>query len=61
MTDPIRIQDLDADLIKAALSGDGTDISHEQAAAISDFIDSIGGIENAMLAVEMLKDLEEAA
>jgi hypothetical protein len=61
MTDPIRIRDLDADRIKAALCGDGSEITDEQAAAISDFIDSIGGIENAMLAVEMLKDLDEAA
>ena len=60
MTDQNRLENLDADGIAAALSACGNDMSQEQAVAISQFIENIGGIENAMLAVEMLKELEAA-
>jgi hypothetical protein len=47
--------------IKAALANDAGNPTEAQLSAIEDFIDEIGGIENALLAVELLSDLEEAA
>ena len=61
MADILRIQDLPADKIAALLSADGTRLSAAQVAALREFIEDIGGIENARTAVEMLSELEEAA
>ena len=61
MSDEIRVQDLEADEIAALLSWKGSDLTEEQAAALREFIEHIGGIENACNAIEMLSDLEEAA
>ena len=61
MSDEIRVQDLEADEIAELLSQKGSDLTEEQAAALREFIEHIGGIENACNAIEMLSDLEEAA
>ena len=61
MSDEIRIQDMNADEIAELLAAEGSDLSEEQASALRDFIDRVGGIENALSAVEMLCDLEKAA
>jgi hypothetical protein len=54
----LRIDDLPAEQIRAALSIDPTELPFEEALAIEDFLDRIGGIENALLAVRMLESLE---
>ena len=61
MSDEIRVQDLEADEIAELLSRNGSDLTGEQAAALREFIEHIGGIENACNAIERLSDLEEAA
>ncbi len=61
MSDEIRVQDLEADEIAELLSQKGSDLTEEQAAALREFIEHIGGIENACNAIEMLSDLEDAA
>ena len=55
-----RIDSLPADQIRAALSVDLDELPEEEAFAIEDFIQRIGGRENAFLAVEMLEQLEQA-
>ena len=46
--------------IKATLSIAGQDLTEEQAAALTDFIDRLG-IEQALNAIESLEKLKEAA
>jgi len=55
-----RIDSLPADQIRAALSVDLDELPEEEAFAIQDFIQRIGGRENAFLAVEMLEEIEQA-
>jgi hypothetical protein len=40
------------------LSIDPTELPFEEALAIEDFLDRIGGIENALMAVRMIESLE---
>ncbi len=61
MDDEIRIQDLAADEIRELLLEEGSDLDEQQAAALKQFIDDIGGLENVLAAVSMLDGLEEAA
>jgi hypothetical protein len=61
MADVIRIQDLSTDKIAALLAADGNQLSAAQVAALREFIEDIGGIENARDAVEMLGELDHAA
>jgi len=61
MSDQIPIQDMAADEIAELLAAEGTDLTEEQAAALRDFIDRVGGLENAFSAVEMLSQSEKAA
>jgi hypothetical protein len=61
MADVIRIQDLSTDEIAALLAADGNQLSAGQVAALREFIEDIGGIENARDAVEMLGELDQAA
>jgi hypothetical protein len=61
MDDEVRIQDLAADEIRDLLLEEGSDLDEQQAAALKEFIAEIGGLENALAAVAMLSDLEEAA
>jgi hypothetical protein len=61
MPDKIRIQSLPAEEIAALLAKVGNDVSPEQAAALQEFIEDIGGLENACAAVEMLSQLRKAA
>jgi hypothetical protein len=60
MSCQIRIQDLPADEIAELLALEGSDLSEQQAADLRDFIERIGGIENAYDAIEMLSQLEKA-
>lgn len=61
MDDEIRIQDLAADEIRELLLDEGSQLDEQQAAALKQFIEDIGGMENALAAVAMLGELEEAA
>jgi hypothetical protein len=47
--------------IKAALAVDGRQVSNEQAAALAQLIGTLGGVDRARIAVEILADLEDAA
>jgi hypothetical protein len=61
MDDEIDIQDLAAYEIRELLLDQGSEVDEEQAAAIKQFIEDIGGLENAFAAVDMLDSLEKAA
>lgn len=61
MSDPLRVQDLSAKALAAALNSADSDTTPEQLLAIEQFVDRIGGIANARLAIEMLSQLERAA
>jgi hypothetical protein len=61
MDDEIEIQDLEAYEIRELLLDQGSEVDEEQAAAIKQFIEDIGGLENALAAVEMLDSLQKAA
>jgi len=56
-----RIEDMSSDEIRELLASDGKDLTELEAVALRDFIDRIGGIENAVLAIDFLDDLEKAA
>jgi hypothetical protein len=47
--------------LHAFLAEEGNDLSQEQVRALGEFIDQIGGIENATLAIKLLNELDEAA
>jgi hypothetical protein len=57
---PLRIDNLTAGELRLALSIDPDELPEEESLAIKDFIRRIGGRENAILAVEMLEETEEA-
>ena len=61
MSDTIRIQDLAADEIRELLTEEGSELDEQQAAALQEFITEIGGLENALSAIAMLSEMEEAA
>jgi len=61
MDDEIEIQDLEAYEIRELLLDQGSEVDEEQAAAIKQFIEDIGGLENALAAVDMLDSLQKAA
>ena len=56
-SDTIRIQDLTPDEIRLALEEAGRD----RRLAVEEFVERIGGLENARLAIQMLSQLENAA
>jgi len=55
----LRIDDLPAEQLQAALAVDRDELPEEEAQAIEEFLARIGGWENAILAVEMLGELEK--
>lgn len=57
----ISLQDRSLDEIEAVLAQGADDITYEQWLAVQDFVESIGGLDNALLAVEALRRLENAA
>jgi hypothetical protein len=56
MSDMIRLEDLSADEIAELL-----ELPPDQAGAILQFVQNVGGIENAYDAVEMLEQVRDAA
>ena len=61
MDDEIHIQDLATDEIRELLLEEGSELDEQQAAALKEFVQEIGGMENALAAFAMLDQLEEAA
>lgn len=61
MAEPLRIEDLPVEQLRAILTSDGRQLDEEQVRAIRRFIRRVGGLENARLAVAMLSQLEDAA
>ena len=59
MPDHVPIQDLSAREIAALLARSSEDVPNELAGALRNFINDIGGIENAYAAVKVLSQLEE--
>lgn len=57
----ISLQDRSLEEIESVLAQGADDITYEQWIAVQDFVESIGGLDNAMLAVEALRRLENAA
>lgn len=57
----VRIQDLSADELEAVLAAVGDDIRANDLLAIQHFVQRIGGLENARLAIETLREIEDAA
>ncbi len=56
-----RIQDLTAAEIEAAINAADVELGVEEIFAVREFVDQIGGVANARLAIEMLSKLEDAA
>jgi hypothetical protein len=56
-----RFEDLSAERIKAAFQADRRELTEEQVLAIRDFLIDIGGVDNALAAIELLSQLEQAA
>lgn len=61
MPESIRIQDMMPDEIAELLLARDCDLTEEQARAVHEFIEHIGGIENAFDAVALLNQLERSA
>jgi hypothetical protein len=61
MPETVRIQDLAADEIRDLLLEEGSELDEQQAAALKEFIEEIGGMDNALAALAMLSQLEAAA
>lgn len=57
----IALQDRSLAEIEAVLAQGADDITYEQWLAVQDFIESIGGLDNAMMAIDALRRLEDAA
>jgi hypothetical protein len=54
----LSIDQLPAEQLRAVLSFALDDLDDDSAAAVGDFLQRIGGRENALLAVEMLEQIE---
>ena len=61
MDDEIEIQDLAADEIRELLMLEGSELNEQQAAALKQFIQDSGGMENALAAIAVLDGLARAA
>jgi hypothetical protein len=59
MNPALQVEHWPAELLKAAVLDD-TELARDEALALRQFIDRIGGLENAMLAANMLVELENA-
>jgi hypothetical protein len=57
----LRVQDLTPAEIEAAINSADFDLGVDEMLAVREFVEDIGGIANARLAIEMLTKLEDAA
>ena len=60
MSEPYRVEDLPPNEIRELLAAERNDLTEQEAVALGDFIYRIGGVENAVLAIDLLDDLEQA-
>lgn len=56
-----RIEDLATEDLADLLRAKGDELSDDEAEAVQDFVARVGGIENALLAIEMLTRIDRAA
>ncbi len=56
---PISIDRLPLEQLQAVLAIEPDDLDAETAFAVRDFVDRIGGRENALLAVQVLREIED--
>ena len=56
-----QIDNLPADQLRLTLSVDPEELPEWESLAVKDFIRRIGGRENAMAAVELLEEIEQAS
>lgn len=61
MNDFRRIDEMTSQEIEAALDAVDADLDLDRLLAVAQFVERIGGIANARMAVEMLGELEDAA
>ena len=54
-----RVQDRTAEEIAAAIESTDLDVSFEELIEVEDFVERIGGLANARLAVRMLERLDD--
>ncbi len=47
--------------LRIYLAEEGADLTQEQVRALDEFIDQLGGIENATVVMKVLDELDEAA
>ncbi|MBX7074895.1 MAG: hypothetical protein K1X71_17270 [Pirellulales bacterium] len=57
----LPFEDRCVDLMEAQLAADVAELAIDDLIAISHFIDRIGGLENALMAMQTLRDIERAA
>lgn len=57
----IRLQDRSLELIEQLVAADGDELSLDELIAVENFIDEIGGFENARLAIRALREIEDVA
>lgn len=54
----VRLQDLSTQEIAARLLSLGSELRPDDVLAVEQFVEQIGGLENARAAIEMLRELE---
>ncbi len=57
----LRLEDQSTETLAAQLAADSADLTLDELIAVERFVEQIGGIENARLAIEMLNKLDRAA
>ena len=61
MTGPLSMENLPAELLRAVLNVESGQLTQEQSFEVYQFVERIGGVENAELAADMLCRLEDDA
>lgn len=61
MSSSLLIDNLPAELLRAVVNAESGQLTQEQAFEVYQFIERIGGVENAELAADMLCSLESDA
>jgi hypothetical protein len=57
----LRLEDQSAETLAEQLAADSAELTVEELLAVERFVEQIGGLENARLAVDMLAKLDRAA
>jgi dsDNA-binding SOS-regulon protein len=61
MSEPVEVQQLKADELRELLAEEGTSLTLEQAEQLSRFVAKVGGLDQALAALALLKDAAKAA